>query len=71
MLELWNEEYAPQRHSAAKPQPKKMDITTKHTKSTKEENIFFWIRCPLRYPVFVLLWLRVFAACANFAPIPN
>jgi len=23
MLELWNEEYAPQRHSAAKPQPKK------------------------------------------------
>jgi hypothetical protein len=41
MLELWNEEYAPQRHSAAKPQPKKMDITTKHTKSTKEENIFF------------------------------
>ena len=20
---------------------------------------------------FVLLWLRVFAACANFAPIPN
>jgi hypothetical protein len=30
-----------------------MDITTKHTKSTKEENIFFRIRCPLRYPVFV------------------
>jgi len=30
-----------------------MDITTKHTKSTKEENIFFRIRYPLRYPIFV------------------
>jgi hypothetical protein len=30
-----------------------MDITTKHTKSTKEENIFFKIRYPLHYPIFV------------------
>jgi len=28
------------------------DVTTKHTKSTKEENIFFdW--CLLHYPIFV------------------
>jgi len=30
-----------------------MDITTKHTKSTKEENIFFPDSMSLRYPSFV------------------
>ena len=30
--------------------------TTKHTKSTKEENIF-WTRCPRRYPVFFVTFV--------------
>ena len=32
-------------------------------------NHFFKIRLALRYPIFVLLCLRFFSACANFAPI--
>ena len=43
-----------QQRNAATPQPKEQsDITTKRTKSTKEEHIYFKIRCHLRYPIFV------------------
>ena len=38
----------------------------KDTKSTK-----FISKISEPFVVFVLLWLRVFAACANFARIPN
>jgi hypothetical protein len=41
-------------------------FTTKNAKDTKDSETMI-----LNFVLFVLLWLRVFGACANFSPIPN
>jgi hypothetical protein len=42
--------YSPQRHDAAEPQAKEKWLTTKHTKSTKEERFF---QDSMPSPIFV------------------
>jgi len=58
------EEFHHREPSAAKPQPKKMDITTKHTKSSKEKT-FFRFDALLRYPIFVSF--VIFVVTMSFA----
>jgi hypothetical protein len=53
MLECWNNEQSPQRPSAAKPQPKKNGYHHEAHEDHEGRKHFFWIGCPLRYPVFV------------------